>query len=36
MDLVDSYRDGAGAKKMVDETVKTYKKLYKALGIESK
>jgi len=36
MDLVDSYRDGAGAKKMVDETVKTYKKLYKVLGIGTK
>ena len=33
MHLIDSYRDTAGAKRMIDNAVKTYKKVYKEIGL---
>jgi tripartite-type tricarboxylate transporter receptor subunit TctC len=36
MDLVDSYRDSAGAKELIAESVRAYQKIYKDLGIKSK
>lgn len=33
MHLIDSYRDGAGARNLIAESVKTYKEVYKELGI---
>lgn len=33
MDMVDSYRDGEGSKKLISDSVKAYQKLYKELGL---
>lgn len=33
MHLIDSYRNTAGAKRMIDNAVKTYKKVYKEIGL---
>ena len=36
MNLIESYRDTAGSKELIDGTVKQYRAVYKTMGLEVK